>query len=102
MTNAIRTPPPPPPAAPAIRATLLLDDLLVGLVDVSEPVVVDVDVAAADMPAVVDGELALRHEELLDPETCSNPEIPPCLPSESVTKYRRFVPTLTPTTDVKV
>jgi hypothetical protein len=90
MTNAIRTT--PPPAAPAIRATLLCDELPVGLelleLDVGEAVDVDV----TDKPAVDDGELVLRHEKLLDPKTCSNPETPPCLPVESVTKYKRFVP----------
>jgi hypothetical protein len=93
MTNAIRTTA-PPPAVPAIRATLLLDELLE--LDVGEAVIV----AVADVPAVDDGELALRHEELLDPKTCSNPETPPCLPVESVTKYMRFVPVLTFTTEL--
>lgn len=97
MTSAVRTTA-PPPAAPAIRAILLLDELFDELLelDVGEAVVV------ADMPAVDDGELALRHEESLDPETCSNPETPPCLPVESVTKYMRFVPVLTFTTELKV
>lgn len=97
MTNAVRTTA-PPPAVPAIRATLLLDELLE--TGVGEAVVVAV--AVADMPAVNDGELAFRHEESLDPKTCSNPETPPCLPAESVTKYRRFVPVLTFTTELKV
>jgi hypothetical protein len=67
MTNAIRTTV-PPPAAPAIRAILLLDELLDELLelDVGEAVIV----AVADMPAVDDGELAFRHEESLDPKTC--------------------------------
>lgn len=109
MTNAIRTAPPPPPAAPAIIATLLCDELLDGLPDgllelldgLLEPDVgeaVDVD----DIPIVDDGELAFRQEELLDPKTCWNPETPPCLPVESVTKYRRFVPWFTFTTEVKM
>lgn len=101
MTNAVRTTA-PPPAVPAIRATLLLDELLDELLELEVGEAVVVAVAVADMPAVDDGELALRHEESLDPKTCSNPETPPCLPAESVTKYRRIVPVLTFTTELKV
>lgn len=97
MINAIRNAA-PPPAAPAIRAILLLDELFDELLELD----VGEAVAVAEMPAVDDGELALRHEELLDPKTCWNPETPPCLPVESVTKYWRFVPVFTSTTEVKV
>jgi hypothetical protein len=102
MTNAIRTA--PPPATPVIRATLLLDELLVRLELLELDVGLDVGVITIvdDMTALDNDELALRHEELLDPETCSNPGTPPCLPSESVTRYRRLVPALTSTTEEKV
>jgi hypothetical protein len=83
-----------------MRATLLCDGLPVGLrlpeLDVGEAVVVTV------IPAVDDGELELRHEESLDPEIDWNLEMPPCLPVESVTKYKTFVPALTSTTKVEV
>jgi hypothetical protein len=76
-----------------MRATLLCDELPVGLrlpeLDVGEAVVVTV------IPAVDDGELELRHEESLDPEIDWTLETPPCLPVESVIKYRTFVPALT-------
>lgn len=90
-----------PPTVPAIIATSLLDvpvvaELLAELLEVDEVVVVD------DMPAVIDGEVVLMHEKLPVPTTCSNPEIPPCLPKESVTKYMRFVPPVTSVTEVKL
>lgn len=97
MINAVRTT--ALPTAPAIRATLL-DELLDVLLELDDGEAVDV--AVADMPAVDDGELALRHVKLLDSKTCWNPETPPCLPLESVTKYRRLVPPVTSITDVKV
>jgi hypothetical protein len=99
MANARRiTPAPVPPAAPAIRATSFVDE--------PEPLELDdvgvvMDVAVG-MTVVDDGELALMHEKLPDPKTWRNPEIPPGLPVESVTKYMRFVPEVTSTTEVKV
>jgi hypothetical protein len=60
-----------------MRGTLLCDELPVvfGLLelDVGEPVELD----TADVPAVDDGELELRHEESLDPETSWRLETPP-------------------------
>jgi hypothetical protein len=92
-----------------MRATLLCDELPVEIgllelpvefgpleLDVGEVVIVTV------MPEVDDGELGLRHEESLDPETVSNSETPPCLPAESVTKYKTLFPASTSTTKVEV